>query len=384
MHILLFLILTQSSAEPSKGDYSPSHDSWNGLGKFLSVFIKEEVPYLRSNNLDWEAVKPDKDILFFLSPATFIPKEKLASFLNNGGTAWVCDDFRQGESIFTALGIPLQKEETSFPIAWPVSDIHPLVINVKTIVTNHPASFEINQAPILAFPSSRRALLAQVNVGSGTLFLLSDPSIFINDMFSRGENNVLVENIARYFKKSGKRVVFLTVFTEKGWPDGIKPDSKQNTPVKEVVRKLFIDIAQIMKEDQTGLRLFLILLLSPFIYITLMFGSNSTLTEQMPPPIITGSKRRVEMKRKFLAVCSILRTDLTFINKGEPSISALVSRKDLFSSEQLKSLRILMPYLTGMHSMESPILEKLTENRLMDLIERGEEFIIILDGMKNY
>lgn len=220
--LLLTLLLTQPVTKPKEGiDYDNGADTYNGIGKFISLAKSEGVTIFALSHIDWEKLPPKKSALLFISPVNPVPPKQLSSYLHLGGRALVAEDFRDGSKLFTTLGLPLQEEETRFPLAMPIVDYEdPLLAEIEAIQTNHPASFTIAKAPILAFPLSKRALFADLEVGEGTLWLLSDPSLFINDMVHRKDNERLLTYIIRSLTKGGRTLYILRQFDHSNWPGG--------------------------------------------------------------------------------------------------------------------------------------------------------------------
>ncbi|MBN2724919.1 MAG: hypothetical protein JXR95_12675 [Deltaproteobacteria bacterium] len=349
------------------------------MGRFFSKLDKTGVTFRRINHLNWEKSDPLKDLLFFLSPLTEINPQKLASFLNRGGQVVLADDHRLGTRIFNALGIPLMPESTVFPVAIPLQDLHPLTLNVKQLVGNHVSSFNISHTPIAGFPDSERAMIAQVTIGKGELLLLSDPSILINDMLERGDNGIFADNLAIYLRKSNRNILFLTDFTESGWPKGVSPDKKYSESLSKIIRDFLIQMYEQLSENQIGLRLLLLLFLTPFIYITVLFGTQKTLSTPLPPSH-SSTNRYLKLKYRFLAVTEILREKIT----SDPSMKNILNGDiNHLSSGTRKLLVPLLPYLGTTLNADSPFLNKLDPNIIVDLIATAEELIIILNSL-NY
>jgi hypothetical protein len=148
--------------------------------------------------------------------------------LEAGGTVLLADDFGTGNSLLQRLEIGVRfagkplvdlyyySKEPSFPI---ISNFPPssLTENVSVVILNRPSFLEIdNSSKVTRLASSspfsfidlsgqNRPLanetidsypvMADIKIGSGTLVLISDPSMFVNEMVDLYDNMQLFRNL---------------------------------------------------------------------------------------------------------------------------------------------------------------------------------------------
>jgi hypothetical protein len=299
---------------PSGSDYGDETDTWNGLGKVLDEAKKQNVKIIRATHINWEDLDPISTSLLFLSPRTSLDHRKLSAFLHLGGKALVAEDHRNGSAVFDQLGIPLIAESDDFPEAVLVAPEEGDLLGLNKIQTNHPSSFDVSHTPILGFPYSGRALFISFEVGNGKLFLLSDPSIFINDMMERLDNKRLIFFILNELKKPGRTILLLDQFTEYGWPQGKKPTEQTPFSLIGFIEEVISELVTIFGKNGLGLRLLGLLLLTPFIYAMLDFVGTQTLVRENAPPFYSS----VNSHRKELIRLQSLK-DLLFEKLSEKS-----------------------------------------------------------------
>ncbi|MFW5738948.1 MAG: DUF4350 domain-containing protein, partial [Myxococcota bacterium] len=157
----------------------------------------------------------------------------------------ILDDFGAAESNLSRFEInriaaprrPARslRNNPALALAVPVSDmaagkaigVHPVVANVGTLVTNHPAALThpnltpALRVPALGEPDGIIAVAGQV--GRGRLFVVSDPSIVINQMMRYPGNRAFAQGLGRYLladdtwgKRQGKIYVLARDFKETG------------------------------------------------------------------------------------------------------------------------------------------------------------------------
>ncbi|MBU1238477.1 hypothetical protein KJ865_02105, partial [Myxococcota bacterium] len=276
------------------------------------------------SHIDWARLDPKTTSLLFLSPSSPIPPKQLSAWLHYGGKALVAEDFRDGSRLFETLGIPLAEEDTRFPVAVRVStEDLPGMELIEEIQTNHPASFSISKAPLIAFPHSRRALLASLDIGSGKLLLLSDPSLFINDMISRKHNEKLLLALLATLTKDGRTLHICRQFSHSNWPKGISPgDSETDVGFKSFVPMIVREAKTILSKNRMGYRLLALGLLIPFIYAILFFAGSQTLWNQSAPPIYASVSSHHREWHRLLSLRDILYGKLSLQTGINPLLSS--------------------------------------------------------------
>jgi hypothetical protein len=149
----------------------------------------------------------------------------LKTFLGNGGTLVIMDDYGYGNSILEYLnvdcrfsGAPLLDPLFCYKNQWfpKITDFAPSVNkNIKEVVLNHAtALINTGKVDLLAWSSSSSFLdqngnellnkgelqgplpvAARQQIGKGSIILVSDPSILINSMLGQGDNARFLNNL---------------------------------------------------------------------------------------------------------------------------------------------------------------------------------------------
>ena len=225
----------------SSADFSIFNTGWNGTsglavstykaGKFLPSFELHstggEVDFIRFGLEDFE-LDPSSEALAIIGPTEEFSSAEgafVGEFVTAGGTLLLADDFGSANTLLEGMGagsrfskklvIDLSFEKSpEFPVCF---DIVPdaLTDNVTSLQLNYASSIVVGgSADILARtslaswsdtdgdrmqdfgePSGPFVVLARERLGSGEIVLLSDPSILINGMASRLDNDLLASNL---------------------------------------------------------------------------------------------------------------------------------------------------------------------------------------------
>lgn len=295
---MIFLWVWLLTGAPA-ADYAFDNENWNGLSRFWQDATQLGLDIHQTRVFDWAHMDPKQDALFFLSSEMAIPTTKLWVFLHQGGRAVVAEDFRGGIRVFSELGLGLEAEPENFPHAVPIRQDHPLTQGLKHLVSNHPASFVPLPEPLWAFPESARALVLEVPVGAGQLLLVSDPSLFINDMWLRGDNRRFARRLLMWLGESGRRIHVLVDYVEYNMP--VFNDS----PSVWSWRARFIAWVEDVRSIFGGglfWRLLGVFFLGPFLYVLLSLAIRSPFQQPMPPPRL-GT--RFELSRLWLRVMAL-------------------------------------------------------------------------------
>lgn len=295
---MVFVWLWLLTVAPA-ADYAPDNENWNGLSRLWQDATQLGLDIHQTHVFDWAHIDPKQDALFFLSSEIAIPTAKLWVFLHQGGRAVVAEDFRGGSGIFVELGLWLEPEKEKFPYAVPIRQDHPLTQGLKRLMSNHPASFVPLPEPLWAFPESARALVLEIPVGAGQLLLVSDPSLFINDMWLRGDNRRFARRLLMWLGESGRRIHVLVHYVEKNIPL-----FEVELPTSSWRRRLLAWFEDIYNVFGGGLfwRLLGVFFLGPFLYVLLSLAIRNSFQQPIPPPRL-GS--RFELSRLWLRVMAL-------------------------------------------------------------------------------
>ena len=190
---------------------------WNGLSE-----VQSTIKPLRLSGLDNLQIPPENSTILMLGPSLPYAKSDInaiRSYLQEGGRVVLSDDFGTGNTLLEGLGIrarfsgellqdKLFNEKKLMPRillienATETRGVKELVLNYPTTLTNLKDNERLayasyfsevaNSAEFGPFP-----VLARIEVGKGTIYLISDSSIFINSMLNLGDNKSLLKNLSK-------------------------------------------------------------------------------------------------------------------------------------------------------------------------------------------
>jgi len=228
-------------------DYSAFNTEWNGTSKFYGAYAREhlgERPVVASDDIYMNAVltsltkldvMPSRSMLLMLGPSKGYTAEELDyldMFVRSGGVIILADDFGTGNDVLEQLGvserfsgellIDLSFEKAgTFPVTYKgtFGDMrlllnHPSSIQGATdpLITSSPSSFlDSNENGIHDDGESMgvRTIASRVAVGDGMVYLVSDPSIFINDMLGRYDNEAVCFDLLAMAEGASARSLYV-------------------------------------------------------------------------------------------------------------------------------------------------------------------------------
>jgi len=245
----VFLLPLTMPMVRSTCDFSIYNTGWTGcsqLARRLYESGKEVFPLHAPFSQFRDRLEYRETALLVIGPTRPFAKVDssfIAEFARGGGTLIVADDFYEANTLLQGLGIEARLS------ASPVGDLsfrkdpfvldcysvdagHPLTSGVSSFVLNYPAAITGPLPPgarVIATTSSMSWLdlngdriwqrtsetqgpfpvLVTIPYGDGEVILLSDPSIFINDMISRPGNDQLVRNLVSHLTSADVRRVYL-------------------------------------------------------------------------------------------------------------------------------------------------------------------------------
>jgi len=221
--VLVIVLATLVWFYPGNEDFRSDNPFWNGTKNLGSITRASPL-----ESLSDLPMSPQGSTLILIPylPFTSVELELLDTFVTNGGTLILADDYGYGNQILEYLGLgarfsgqalldPFSNYKNSrFPrisriIPSPVTD------NVDSLIFDHGTSLiDIETADTLALSSSFSFLdlngdeekdgdeptgpfpvIAQYSLGNGKTILVSDPSIFINSMQTIEGNYTFIQNI---------------------------------------------------------------------------------------------------------------------------------------------------------------------------------------------
>ena len=225
--ILITALALSAHLSTTALEYSRYNQEWTGTSGFFTVLEEQGARDLGSFSS-----LPDQDnaLLLIIAPgSTFTAEETadLRAFLGRGNTVFIADETGEANPLLADLGstlrivpanissVEMEYDDPRTVIVHPRGN-DPLLANVTTLTLNQ-ASAVSGGIPLLSTtlfswddrngngkidedePLSPFAVSAREQIGSGTLYVLSDPSIFINGMRTArpgsGDNGVFIGNL---------------------------------------------------------------------------------------------------------------------------------------------------------------------------------------------
>jgi hypothetical protein len=213
-------------------DYSIYNTNWNGLSTFRDITesngyeIKPVISSISSVNRVNEP-----SILVIIGPTAFydpIASTAIIDYLNNGSSIIVADDFGSSSELLLFLGITTSfsgqllldagsyDKNVSLPIITSFNS-HPVFQGVSSLEFNYASALSGTGGSALAYSSSLSWLdtnanyaydageqmgpftvISTFNYGNGSLMLISDPTLFNNDMINRADNSQFAINLINW------------------------------------------------------------------------------------------------------------------------------------------------------------------------------------------
>jgi hypothetical protein len=204
-------------------EFSRYNLQWNGTSRFFDLAGDAgagEIGDLASLS------GTNATFLFIIAPAkNFTAGDAMAYrlYLVQGNTIFLADDFGTGNELLSGLGsririlpgnltsVSREFDDPSSVIVTPVRGNETFPGNVTTLVLNRPAALEggesLATSSLLSWIDrdgdglpgqeevfGRYDVFSRERIGKGTLYVLSDPSVFINDMSGTdtGDNRVFI------------------------------------------------------------------------------------------------------------------------------------------------------------------------------------------------
>jgi hypothetical protein len=230
------LMLSLAYYWPIQEAYHPLNLDWNGCSKVANATLNLTLLF------SYRIPLPNQpSLLTIIGPSTAFTNDETAgirSFLEAGGTVLLADDFGTGNTLLTGLNVsarfsgkPLAdlfyySKVPSFPLISKFS-LSPITENIATIVLNRPSYVNItNSSRVTKLASSSPFSFVDLNgngrpspnetinsypvmvdtqIGSGWLILVSDPSMFVNEMIDLYDNMKLFQNL---LKMGGDSLIF--------------------------------------------------------------------------------------------------------------------------------------------------------------------------------
>ncbi|KAB1187543.1 MULTISPECIES: DUF4350 domain-containing protein [Haloferax] len=227
--MLLGVAVGASTSASTYGAFNPAWDGGSGI-RDVATDAKMETT-IAYNTTTYGEVRESRTVAFVVSPEsgyTDAEAARLESFVQNGGTLVVAEDFRpHSNELLAQLGTQARIDQTplrddrhqfktgAFPIATHTAS-DPLTRDVDQLTLNHPATVSANGSTVLVRSSNFSYLdrdgdatldenetlqsypvVTVERIGDGEVVVVSDPSLFINSMLEQSDNRAFADALVQ-------------------------------------------------------------------------------------------------------------------------------------------------------------------------------------------
>jgi hypothetical protein len=270
--VTIGLVITVGSTRTVDAAFESNDSTWQGFSE-LYALARSLVGAERSRivaSIDYKKLNPS-DALLIVHPEASLNHSSLSAFLQAGGRVAVIDDFGSAEPFLERFSIrrlsaPANPEKClrdnrNLPIATPVEtqvgktggSRHPIAEGINEVILNHPTALE-NPGTLTTILEIRLKDATTVPVAvagvvgnehAGRLFVMSDPSAFMNLMLRYSGNRRFAHSLIRYLIEDdgragkGKLYIVANRFEQRGdFGTGFGPLSNALDSIKQLIREL--------------------------------------------------------------------------------------------------------------------------------------------------
>ena len=208
---------------PSSEDFAVDNPSWNGIKDLESIMLGTPIASL----VDLPTLPPSSTLILIpYLEFTLTELEEISSFVAQGGTLILADDFGYGNQVLEYLGLKARFSgdilldprvfhgNHRFPRVYHIVPsnitlgIGSLLLNHATCLVDIETSDVLVRSSIFSFldldgnelmdedePIGPLPVISRHSLGIGKIILISDPSLFINSMLKFEDNLILSQNI---------------------------------------------------------------------------------------------------------------------------------------------------------------------------------------------
>ena len=226
--VVVALLISVPLLDTTKEDFSTYNTAWNGASD-AKALVASDGYTARSVFALSEIGSSGDGVLFMLNPNSSVgfsasDASTLQSFLKNGGVLVLANDFGNGNAVLSGLGVlgearfngSLLEDNVSrgVDVAHPLitdinasgltAGVHMLYFNygtaldiggnVTVLAQSSPTSYLLSPGGNVSAPGAL-PVLATLDYGKGRVVLLSDPSVFINEMLGLADNQQLLTSM---------------------------------------------------------------------------------------------------------------------------------------------------------------------------------------------
>ena len=228
--VVVAFLISVPLLNTTKEDFSTYNTAWNGASDAKALASSDG--YTTRSVFALSEIGSGDGVLFMLNPNSSVSfsasdASTLQSFVKNGGVLVLANDFGNGNAVLSGLGVSSEARFNGSLLEDNVSKgvdaAHPLITdvnasgitggvhelyfnygtaldvsgtNVTVLARSAPTSYLSTSASAnLSATTGAHPVLATFTYGDGRIVLLSDPSVFINDMLGQADNQQLLTSM---------------------------------------------------------------------------------------------------------------------------------------------------------------------------------------------
>jgi hypothetical protein len=228
--VVVAFLISVPLLNTTKEDFSTYNTAWNGASDAKALASSDGYT-TRSVFALSEIGSSGDGVLFMLNPNSSVSfsasdASTLQSFVKNGGVLVLANDFGNGNAVLSGLGVSGEARFNGSLLEDNVSKgvdaAHPLITdvnasgitggvhelyfnygtaldvsgtNVTVLARSAPTSYLSTSGANVSATTGAHPVLATFTYGDGRIVLLSDPSVFINDMLGQADNQQLLTSM---------------------------------------------------------------------------------------------------------------------------------------------------------------------------------------------
>jgi len=243
--VFVLILLAVTPTITQEEDFNINNTAWNGYSSLLSI-LEEEGYSVNPPPKHLDRLVGSRSILMVVSPQTpFSEREAhtIKRFVEEGGSLLVADDFGEANSLLTHL-LPVSiSNDLVLDLHSDKRPVFPLVVLGKTyqtffssqatnILLNYSSTIHLGKTLggviTLATTGSQSWLdsdldneldkeeptgpfpvMLAAEIGDGRVVVISDPSMFINDMIDREDNKQVLLDVVTWLATGGKTHILI-------------------------------------------------------------------------------------------------------------------------------------------------------------------------------
>ena len=245
--VLIFLFSLSAPLVTTSADFSIYNTGWNGCSRLavrtyetgdftpnLRLANDREIEVTQRSLLEYSVV-PNSTSMVFLGPNQDFGTEEieyLEEFLMDGGKVVLADDYGTGNQLLSGLNTSSRfagetlfdlsfEKNPEFSVVYDFRD-HALTQDLSFVMLNRPTYLRLGSEAVPLMNTTegswverddgdhrigKSPVMSVEPYGDGELILLSDPSIMINSMLDRLDNEILMMNLLDYISEDRTDII---------------------------------------------------------------------------------------------------------------------------------------------------------------------------------